>query len=166
VFATEGGYADFAPRDTFEVRLRDRLAGEHVSWERVCSGGGLADIYRYIANRELEPAEITRLALDGDDGEASRALDALVSIYGAFAGNVALTLMATGGVFLGGGIAPRILPRLAAGGFMNAFLDKGLLSRVLERVPVHVIVNEQTTLIGAAQVAARTELSYGVSPVA
>lgn len=156
VFATEGGHVDFAPRNDEEDGLRRFLASEldHVSYERVCSGLGLVNVHRYLAGgRELDAPAITRAALEGDD-TASRALDLMISIYGAQAGNAALTLMATGGVYLGGGFPPRILPRLREGGFMRAFVDKGRFRGLLERIPVHVILNDKTALLGAARAAA------------
>ena len=154
-FAAEGGHTDFAPRNELEDGLRQFLAADyqHVSYERVCSGIGLVNIHRYLAGPDpeaLDGVEITRRALDGSDPVCVQAIDLLVSIYGAQAGNVALTLMATGGVYLGGGIAPVILVKLREGGFMEAFKDKGRLAGLLDRIPVRVILNEQTALLGAA----------------
>ena len=159
VFATEGGHADFAPRNPLEEGLRRHLADEHghVSYERVCSGIGLVNVYRYLRGtggnpegREFDAPAITRAALDGTNPVCVQALDTMVSIYGAQAGNVALTLMATGGVYLGGGFPPRILSKLEDGCFMRAFLDKGRFGALLERIPVRVILNDRTALIGAA----------------
>ena len=131
--------------------------GGHI-YERVCSGMGLVNVYAFLRARsdDAEPG----LAREGARRArrhgyhprragpprpvASDALDMMVSIYGAQAGNVALTVMATGGVYLGGGIAPKILPRLKEGGFMRAFTAKGRLTDVLERIPVMVILNELT----------------------
>jgi glucokinase len=170
-FATEGGHADFAPRSEVEVELWRFLAVEygHVSYERVCSGTGLVNIERFLRRqsgkrrpdwleREMvdgdAAAAISRAALDGADDVCDEALDRLVSIYGAAAGNLALKLMATGGVYLGGGIAPKILPRLEAGGFMDAFAAKGRFDDLLVRIPVKVILNDRTALLGAARHAA------------
>jgi len=154
-FAAEGGHADFAPRSELEEALRLSLAAEyeHVSYERVCSGLGLVNIHRFLGRADtpaLDGVEITRRALDGSDPLCVQAMDLMVSIYGAQAGNVALTLMATGGVFLGGAIAPNILPKLREGAFMAAFKDKGRLEELLERIPVRVILNDRTALLGAA----------------
>jgi glucokinase len=154
-FATEGGHADFAPRNPLEEGLRGYLEAElgHVSYERVCSGIGLVNVHRYLrgpGGLELAAPEITRAALDGTDPVCVQALDTMVSIYGAQAGNAALTLMATGGVYLGGGIPPKILPKLRDGTFMQAFVDKGRFRPLLERIPVRVILNDRTALIGAA----------------
>jgi glucokinase len=165
--ASEGGHADFAPRTGLESELLEWLAreGGHVSYERVCSGIGLVNVYAFLRARSddrepdwLEKARaehggtaITRAGLDRRDPIASDALDVMVSIYGAQAGNFALTVMATGGVYLGGGIAPKILPRLKEGGFMRAFTTKGRLTEVLGRIPVMVILNELTALLGAAR---------------
>jgi glucokinase len=167
VHASEGGHTDFGPRSALESELREWVArdGGHVSYETVCSGLGLRNIYEFLRSRspDAEPewlaeerrkddgAAITRAGLDRRDEVASEALDLMVSIYGAVAGNLALTVLATGGVYLGGGIAPRIVPRLKEGGFMSSFRDKGRLGEVVERIPVNVILNELTALIGAGR---------------
>lgn len=151
-FATEGGHADFAALDDVQAELRRVLAADfgRVSYERVCSGMGLANIYRFLTGAERDPAAISGDALEGTDEAAVKALDLMVDIYGAQAGNLALTMMATGGIYLGGGIAPKILPKLEDGAFMRAFVDKGRLSPLLERIPVRVILNDKTALLGAA----------------
>jgi glucokinase len=155
-FATEGGHADFAPRNELEVELCRRLASEtgHVSYERVCSGMGLESIYRFLGGPATSAGEISRAAAEGTDECAVEALNLMVSIYGAEAGNLALKVMATGGIYLGGGIAPKILPKLSDGTFMRAFTDKGRFSSVLERIPVRVILNDKAALLGAARCAA------------
>jgi glucokinase len=166
-FASEGGHGDFGPRDELEVDLWRWVLSKygHASYERVCSGMGLVNIYEFLRERSGEPepnwlrqelvehdagAVISRAALDGADPVCAQALDRMVSIYGAEAGNLALKIMSTGGVYLGGGIAPRILPKLVDGSFMRAFTDKGRFDDLLERVPVRVILNERTALLGAA----------------
>ena len=136
----------------------------------VLSGPGLVRIYRHLAASESaadragvesemeseDPAAvIARHGLDGSDALCVRALDVFASVYGARAGDLALTVMATGGVYLAGGIAPRIVQKLTDGTFTNAFRDKGRLSRLLARMPVRVIVNRGVGLLGAATVAAR-----------
>ncbi len=156
VFATEGGHADFAPADDLQADLLDFLRAEfgHVSWERVCSGMGLANVERFLRARAGEPepawvtraihergdvaASIARAALDEADAVSEDALDLMIDIYGAQAGNLALTVMATGGVYVGGGIAPKILPRLRNGRFIRAFTAKGRFTRMVERIPVRV----------------------------
>ena len=169
VFASEGGHTDFGARNDDEAALRAHLAAQHahVSYERVCSGMGLVAIYEFLrAGGQAEPewlagemahndvaGVISRVALAGDDPVCVRALEMMVSIYGAEAGNVTLKLLATGGVYLGGGIAPRILPKLRAGAFMIAFTAKGRFADLLEHVPVHVILNDRTALLGAARLA-------------
>ena len=179
IHASEGGHADFAPSDELESELRAWLArdGAHVSYERVCSGMGILNIHSFLRQRSTEPepewlarererdggAAITRAGLEQRDGVASQALDLMVSIYGAEAGNLALTVIATGGVYVGGGIAPKILPRLQQGGFMRAFTDKGRLAELLERIPVWVILNELTALLGAARHAASRRASIAPS---
>jgi glucokinase len=168
VQASEGGHVDFAPRTDVQGELLRWLTEreEHVSYERVCSGLGLVSIYEFLRGRSSEPepdwlareragsdhgAAITRAALERRDQVASEALDLMISVYGAQAGNLALTVLATGGVYLGGGIAPRIVERLREGGFMRAFVDKGRMSALLERIPVWVILNDRTALLGAAR---------------
>jgi glucokinase len=161
VFATEGGHTDFAPRDDQEAALRDYLARNHshVSYERVCSGMGLVAIHDFLTGKEgvevgrTDASGITKAALDGSDELCVRALDMMVSIYGAEAGNLALKLLATGGIYVGGGIAPRILEKLQAGPFLEALDAKGRFAELLSRIPVHVILNDRTALLGAARLA-------------
>jgi len=151
-FACEGGHTDFAPLGDRQVGLYEFLAGqyEHVSYERVCSGIGLVNIYRYLAGAcDLTAAEISRLALAREDSTAVEALDLMVEIYGAEAGNLALKIMATGGVYLGGGIPPRILEKLEDGSFMHAFTEKGRFGALLSTIPVRVVLNDRTALMGA-----------------
>ncbi len=160
VFASEGGHTDFGPRTEEQVRLLQFLAAEyeHVSYERVCSGMGLVNCYRFLASEDgervdaatLDGAAISEAALSAADERASRALDLMISIYGAEAGNLALKLLATGGVYVGGGIAPRILPRLEQGAFMEAFAGKGRYAKLLAEIPVQVILNDKTALLGSA----------------
>jgi len=173
VHDSEGGHSSFSAREPAEWDLLQTLAGHfgHVSRERVVSGPGLLNIYRHLAAQRVDreqrvvtvamssedpAAVIARHALAGTDPLCVRALDMFVSAYGAMAGNFALTVMARGGVYVGGGIAPRILPKLQDGGFMSAFLEKGRLSYVLARIPVHVIIEPRVGLLGAASVAFRT----------
>ncbi len=174
-FATEGGHADFAPRTRLEADLMESIAREkgRVSFERILSGSGLVRIYRFLRDRSgvAEPAALTerfakedpaavvsRCALDELDPVCVQALSMFVSIYGAEAGNVALRMLATGGVFLGGGIAPKILSRFKRDGlFMTAFLDKGRMRALLEAIPVLVVLNDRAALWGAAHCAAFDE---------
>lgn len=166
-FASEGGHADFAPRNELEIELLRYLIPQfhHVSYERVLSGPGLQNIYTFLRDtgrgeeaawlademQEAAPsAVITRAALEGKSELCMRALDLFVSIYGAEAGNLALKVNATGGVFLGGGIAPRIIDKLKSPAFMEAFTAKGRMRPLLEAVPVRVILNDMTALVGAA----------------
>ncbi|MCM0083153.1 glucokinase [Geomonas sp. Red32] len=165
---SEAGHADFAPRNQLESELLLYLQAKHgrVSYERVVSGPGLLDIYRFLRDRHYyseqadviaamnagdPPAVITRAALDDSCPLCAKALDIFVEVYGAEAGNAALRFLATGGVYLGGGIAPRILPRLKTHTFMVAFGSKGRLSALVQSIPVHVILNEKTALLGAAR---------------
>lgn len=172
VHDSEGGHASFSPRNAAEWRLRRALATKfgHVSRERVVSGPGLVSIYRHLAETGVEveqshvraemergdpAAVIGRHGVARTDALSWHALDMFVSAYGATAGNLALTVMAKAGVYVAGGIAPQILPKLLDGTFMRAFLEKGRLTPVLARIPVHVIVNPHVALIGAACVAFR-----------
>ncbi len=168
VLASEGGHADFAPRTELEIALLRWLVVRHgrASWERVLSGRGLHDVYRFL--RELRPGEepawlseelregdpaavISGAALDGRSELCAEALDLFASVYGAEAGNLALRALATGGVYLGGGIAPRILPWLRRPPFLAAFVAKGRLRPLLEDTPVRVILDTRAGLLGAAR---------------
>jgi len=171
-FATEGGHANFAPDDDLEDELltwlRKRIGGQ-VSWERVVSGPGLVSVYEFLrdsgrgeeptwladALRQGDPgATISSLALEGKSPLCVAALDRFVGLYGSEAGNAALKLMATGGVYLGGGIAPRIVPQLKDGTFLGRFLAKGRMRPLLESMPVRVVLNDQAGLLGAGRCAA------------
>jgi glucokinase len=166
-FATEGGHVDFAPRNELEVELLRFLSAElgHVSYERVCSGMGIVNLYRFFLHRssQEEPewfaaaqdkAAAVANAAEAGDETADRSLDLFCSIYGAQAGNLALTVMATGGVYVGGGIAPKLLPRLRTGGFAQSFVAKGRFRDLLAAIPVRVILNDRAALLGAALYAA------------
>jgi len=164
VHPSEGGHADFSPTDGLQRDLLASLAGEldRVSWERILSGDGIERIYRFLASRARqevagndETAAIVHRALAGTDALAEKALDVFIRAYGTAAGNLALTVLATGGVYVTGGIAPRIVQRLASGAFMAGFRAKGRLSEVVERMPVRVILTDDVALYGAAAVAAR-----------
>lgn len=172
---SEGGHADFAPRNEEEIGLlrylRERFG--RVSVERVLSGPGLFNIYSYLRDtRQAPETPLVREALGrGEDparviGQAgiaadprcslcSQALGIFAAIYGAVAGNLVLTGTATGGLWIGGGIAPKILPRLTDGLFMQTFVAKGRFVPFLERVPVRVILNDRTAMLGAARRAMR-----------
>ena len=172
-FATEGGHTSFAPRTALEMDLLRHLLREfqHVSVERVLSGPGLFHIYRFLrdtghgeepawlaeALRQRDPpAVIAETALEGKHGLCIQALELFVSIYGAEAGNLALKVMARGGVFVGGGIAPKILPKLQEPMFLKAFSGKGRMTPLLLAMPVRVILNDNTALLGAARYAAQS----------
>jgi glucokinase len=171
VFACEGGHVDFAPQGELQIELLRFLSNRytHVSYERALSGPGLVNVYQFLRenNSQDEPAgfaaqlgradaasAISRSALDGSNRLAERALDLWISVYGAEAGNLALKTMATGGVFLAGGISPKILPKLTGPTFMRAFAAKGRLQPLLEGIPVQVVMNDKTGLLGAACCAA------------
>ncbi|HEY6350274.1 MAG TPA: glucokinase [Candidatus Angelobacter sp.] len=172
-FACEGGHCDFAPRNDMEITLLQYLLKQfdRVSYERVISGQGLQNIYAFLhdSGKEEEPpwlkqelqstpdpaALISQYGLQGKASICKTALDIFVSVYGAEAGNLALKMMATGGLFVSGGIAAKILPLLTSGSFLQAFVAKGRLQPVLETIPVKVIVNDRVGLIGAARYAAQ-----------
>ena len=171
VYASEGGHADFAPQGELQIELLQFLERRygHVSYERILSGPGLVNVYEFLCEREQQSgskglaappsgvdaaAAISTAALNGSDRLAEQALDLWISVYGAEAGNLALKAMATGGIFLGGGISPKILAKLAGPLFMRTFLDKGRLRPLLEAIPVQVITNDKAALLGAARCAA------------
>ncbi|MGD9787989.1 MAG: glucokinase [Sulfuricellaceae bacterium] len=155
VFPSEGSHADFAPADEKQDRLLHCLRKKygHVSWERVVSGPGLADIYGCLGGDAAEPAHIADAAQNGSDARAAEALELFVAAYGAEAGNLALKLLPRGGVYVAGGIAPQILPTLKEGGFLDAFRAKGRFAGLLASIPVHVVKNPKVGLLGAALVA-------------
>jgi glucokinase len=170
-FATEGGHSTLAPRNELEMMLLRYLLArfEHVSFERVLSGPGLFNIYGFLRDtgraeeppwladqmrQQDPPTVITQAALNGKSALCVQALELFVSLYGAEAGNLALKVMATGGLYVGGGIAPRIIRQLMDSRFMDAFTDKGRLKPLMEAMPVRAILNDKTALLGAARCAA------------
>jgi len=174
VFACEGGHTDFAPHDGLQIELLRFLKArfEHVSYERILSGPGLVNVYEFLRDSGCDQespglsaemsqgdaaAAISRAALSRSSVLAEKALELWVSVFGAEASNLALKIMATGGLFLAGGIAPKILPRLTGTAFLKAFLDKGRMRPLVESIPVHVVTNEKTGLLGAARCAAVRE---------
>lgn len=182
-YPSEGGHTDFAPRTEDEIDLLRFLKQKYqgrISYERVVSGMGLTNVYEFLRDvRGLEVsaelagrmanedpnAVITELALAQKSEICERALDMFVSIYGAEAGNLALKLLSVGGLYVGGGIAPRIIEKLKDGTFMKAFTDKGRLSQLLVNMPVRVILESRAALLGAAAYAeARAAELSGVSP--
>jgi glucokinase len=180
--ASEGGHASFAPRNPFEIDLLGHLQRtySHVSFERVLSGPGLAALYAFERSNsgEKEPAwlseeiaasgdaapAVTAAALAGKDRVASRSLEHFVAIYGGEAANLALKVLATGGVFVGGGIAPKILPKLLDGTFFGAFCDKGRFAALLAKIPVRVVTNDRCALLGAARAGAEAARSTSRTP--
>ena len=166
--ASEGGHVDFASRNALEDELSLWLRAKYhrVSYERVLAGAGLADLYRFLSatSRGAESAEmaerfagaqdpaavVSAAGLDGSCERAVMALDHFVRIYGAEAGNLALKAMAVNGLFIGGGIGPRIAEALSSGAFIESFSDKGRLSPVLKDIPVQLILDDHAALWGAA----------------
>jgi glucokinase len=169
-YSTEGGHSSFAPCSEREVRLLSHLMArfDHVSWERVLSGPGLSELYLFLRDREgMVPsgedvmaspdpsAAITERALSGSCPLCREALHMFVDLYGSEAGNLALKHLALAGVYLGGGIAPKILTALQQPRFRERFVGKGRMRSLLSTIPVHVILNDKTALLGAASFAAR-----------
>jgi len=170
VFACEGGHCDFAPQNDLHIELFRFLKARfgHVSYERILSGPGLVNVYDFLRDRGIEKespefaatlrkgdpaAAISRAALAGANPLAQKALEIWISVYGAEASNLALKVMATGGLFLAGGISPKVLAGLTGPLFMQAFLDKGRLRALAEAIPVQVVTNDKAGLLGAARCA-------------
>jgi glucokinase len=167
---SEGGHTDFAPNNDNEIELLRYLRSQylHVSYERVLSGPGLHAIYEYLRDtKKNEPtwlaekikagnsaAEIAEAGLKGQAEIAEQALDLFASIYGAEAGNLALKALALDGVYVAGGIAPKLIKKLHDGTFMKAFTNKGRYKRLMTNMPVKVVMNQHAALLGAASVAA------------
>lgn len=184
VFPSEGGHADFAPRSELEFQLLRYLLDKHqisrVSVERVVSGQGIVSIYQFLRDREfahesatvaeaitawerqiglktktIDPAAVIALAAANDhDRLCQKTMEIFVEAYGAEAGNLALKLLPYGGLYVAGGIAAKNLPLMVAGTFMQAFSHKGRVSGLLDHVPIHIVMNPQVGLIGAALKAA------------
>lgn len=157
VVPTEGGHQDFAPQDEEQARLfvhLQKVYDGHVSWERLVSGMGLVNIFTFLGGEERTPAEISELA-DAGDARARRTMAMFVDLYGAEAGNVALRVLARGGVYLAGGIAAKNLPWFTDGKFLDAFRRKGRFSGLMATIPVDLITNEEVGLIGAVEGARR-----------
>ena len=169
-FASEGGHCDFSPRDDRQIALLRFLRGKfpNASWERVLSGPGLRNIYDFLittdqlgpgaalAEPDPKPSRISEAGMNGSNRACVEALDLFVAFYGAEAANLALKVMATGGVFIGGGIAPNIVAKLKSRTFVDAFLATGPenIRRVLAKIPIHVVNFELNGLYGAANFAA------------
>jgi glucokinase len=169
--ASEGGHADFGPNSEIEIELLRHLRATylHVSYERVLSGAGLHAIYEFLRDtRKNEPTWLAERLRVGDPAPiiaevgmkrqaeiCVQALDLFAAIYGAEAGNLALKALALDGVYVGGGIAPKILDKLKDGTFMTSFTAKGRYKRMMSRIPVRIVLNPMTALLGAAVVAAQ-----------
>jgi glucokinase len=182
-YPSEGGHVDYSPRNEDEIDLLRFLKQKYngrISFERVVSGQGLTNIYEFLREvrgveepawlaariaKEDPNAVITELSLAAKSEICEKAMDMFVSAYGAQAGNLALTILSVGGLYVGGGIAPRILEKLKDGTFMKAFADKGRLSQLLVNMPVRVILESRAALMGAAAYAeARAAEISGISP--
>ncbi|MGO9607976.1 MAG: glucokinase [Candidatus Binataceae bacterium] len=167
LIGSEGGHASFAPVGDEQIELLRFLEHQfgHVSWERVLSGPGQVNIYRFLRSRSAEPEPewltaalagedparaITEAGLSSRDSVCAHAVEMFCAMYGAEAGNLALKMLALGGVFLCGGIAPKILPALKTGAFMRGFTGKGRLATMLKQIEVRVVTNPDVALMGAA----------------
>ena len=173
---SEGGHTDFAPNSDTEIELLRHLRGSylHVSYERIVSGPGLHAIYEYLRDtKKNEPtwlaekikvgnpaAEIAEAGLKGQAEIAKQALDLFATIYGAEAGNLALKALTLDGVYVAGGIAPKLLTKLQDGSFMRGFTNKGRYKRLMTQIPVKVVMNDKTALLGAASMAAQLTSSH------
>lgn len=185
IFASEGGHADFAPRNLLEFQLlqylQDKYKISRVSVERVVSGQGIVALYQFLRDyqQEKESPEIAKIvrqwereaesneksvdaaaviasaAIEKRDSLCEKVMQMFVEAYGAEAGNLALKLLPYGGLYIAGGIAAKNLSAITSGGFMRAFLHKGRVSHLLERVPVYVVLNQNVGLLGAAICASR-----------
>ena len=168
-FACEGGHADFAPRNKLEIELLDYLQGKHrrVSCERILSGPGIKNIYDFLRDtkkvdepKELReqmrkapdpPALISKLAAEGKTPICDQTMSLFVAIYGAETGNCALYFMSTGGIFIGGSIAAKNVKKMKDPAFMKSFLDKGRMTSLLQQMPVKIVLNDDSGIIGAAR---------------
>ncbi len=168
-FPCEGGHADFAPTNDLETELAQYLRRKHphVSCERILSGPGIKNIYEFLRDTKKaeepewlreqmgqakdQPALISQLALEGKVAICEQALSIFVSVYGSVTGNCALNFMATGGVFIGGSIAAKIVPKMRDPIFMKSFLDKGRMQALLADMPVKIVLNDDSGIIGAAR---------------
>jgi glucokinase len=167
---SEGGHSDFAPRNELEMELLRFLVGRfgQVSWERLVSGPGLYNIYQFLRSRAGSPepswlseqisngdpsAAVSQAALQEKDSVCVQAVEMFVSLYGAEAGNLALKFLATGGVYVGGGIAPKLLDKIRRGTFLQSFVQKDSYSKLMQSMPLYVVLNEKTALYGAAHYA-------------
>ena len=170
VAPSEGGHTDFAPRTEQEIELLRYMKTMHkfVSFELVVSGRGFLTLHEFLNKAVRHPTfdepgadpapEITRLGLAGSCPVCVETLDLFVTLYGAEAGNLALKALARGGVFVAGGIAPKILPKMQSGKFFKAFCEKEKFQELLSHFPIHIVLNEEAPLLGAAAEAAAREL--------
>ena len=176
IFASEGGHADFAPRNDLETELlkylRKKLNIEHVSVERVVSGQGIASIYQFLrdtgfgvetaeiaerirlweqeSKKTIDPAAIiSQAAFKQSDRLCEKTMEIFIEAYGAETGNLALKLLSYGGIYIAGGIAAKVLPLIQDGRFLNAFKHKGRVSTLIKEIPVHVVLNAQVGLVGS-----------------
>jgi glucokinase len=168
-FACEGGHVDFGPRNALEIELLSYLKRQykHISYERIVSGHGIYSLYRFLVDTQKEKAdpdveaakeeepqkEITKKAMQEQHGVCFQTISLFASIYGAEAGNLALKFLSIGGLFLGGGIVPNILSYFQHPNFLEAFTEKGRFAPLLRSIPVKIVLNDHTALLGAKRYA-------------
>jgi glucokinase len=175
VSASEGGHVDYAPHNLLEIELLQYLWEKfgHASWERVVSGMGIATIYEFLTTTKnnTEPVqirskimssadraeEIFKATQTGESPLSKQAMEVFIENYGAAAGNLALKALSTGGLYIGGGIAPKLLSYFTNGAFMQAFVDKGRFSKIMKNVPVKLILEPKTALLGAVNYAMKVK---------
>jgi glucokinase len=168
-FACEGGHADFAPRNDLQMELLAYLQKKYgrISCERILSGPGIKNIYDFLRDtRKADepewlrtqmsaapdpPALISQLALNGKAAICDQTLSIFVSVFGAQTGNCALNFMSTGGIFIGGSIAAKIVPKMKDPLFLESFLDKGRMGTILKDIPIKIVINDDSGMIGAAR---------------
>jgi glucokinase len=168
-FACEGGHADFAPRNDLQMELLAYLQKKYgrISCERILSGPGIKNIYDFLRDAQKAeepkwlrtamsaapdpPALISQMALEGKAPICNQALSIFVSVFGAETGNCALNFMSTGGIFIGGSIAAKIVPKMKDPVFLESFLDKGRMEAILKDMPVKIVANDDSGMIGAAR---------------
>jgi glucokinase len=176
IFASEGGHTDFAPRNDLQMELlkylQKKLNIEHISVERVVSGQGIASIYQFLrdsnyeqespaigekikqweqeSKKTIDPAAIiSQAAFNQSDLLSEKTMDIFIRAYGAETGNLALKLLSYGGIYIAGGIAAKILPLMQDGRFLETFQDKGRVGTLIEKIPVHIVLNPQVGLVGS-----------------
>lgn len=160
-YSTEGGHIDFAPVDDFQIELLKYLMQrhEHVSYERLLSGGGLVTLYEFIsgqADQDIDAAWVSAQA-STDNRDAQRALQVFVQIYGSYIGNLAMLFKPEGGIYIAGGIAAKIIRAMQSADFINNYLQKGRMQSLVQNISVSIVTDERVGVIGALSYAVMTQ---------